>query len=116
MQNEHEKTIISVLDDNKALNIQHIDVQHLTDISDSIIICTATSNRHAKTLADKVSRESKNHSKRPLSMEGLEDGQWILIDYGDTIVHIMLESIREFYSLEKLWVMTESNRQKNSQS
>ena len=65
MQNEHEKTIISVLDDNKALDIQHIDVQHLTDISDSIIICTATSNRHAKTLAIKFHERVKSFQATP---------------------------------------------------
>jgi len=116
MINNDADTILDTLDENKALDIQRIDVQHLTDITDSIVICTATSSRHAKTLADKVTRECKKQGKRHFAIEGLEDGQWILIDFSETIVHIMLESTREFYSLEKLWAMTETSRQKNSAS
>ena len=106
--------IHTTLDDNKALDITTLDVSHLTDMTDHMIICTATSNRHAKTLADKVCRACKAAEKRPYSISGEDEAHWILIDFSDTVVHIMLEETREFYSLEKLWAFTESSREHNA--
>ena len=106
--------IYNALDDNKALEITSLTVSHLTDMTDIMIICTATSNRHAKTLADKVCRACKSQDKRPYSITGADEAQWVLIDFNDIVVHIMLADTREFYNLEKLWALTESSREHNA--
>ncbi len=101
------------LDENKAIDITNIDVTELTDVTDRIVICTATSNRHAVALADKVERKLRDQEIRSMSTEGAKhpDG-WVLIDFGDIVVHIMLAETRDFYSLEKLWGMTKAVREK----
>ena len=114
MQSDIIQIIIDTLDEHKAINIQSSDVTKLTDITDTIIICTATSNRHARTLADKILEACKKQGTRHESVEGADEGQWILVDFSDCIVHIMTETTREFYNLEKLWVMTESKRQEHT--
>ncbi len=110
---ELNQLIMSTLEDNKANDIKNIDVTSLTNVTDRMIICTATSTRHAAALAEKVVRTAKKNGVKPMSVEGEEQGEWILIDLLDIIVHIMLEETREFYSLEKLWSMTETARQQN---
>ena len=102
---------VNTLDENKAINISNIDVTALTDVTDYLIICTATSTRHAKSLADKLLRTMKNQGIKPLGIEGEQQSEWILVDLQDVVVHIMLAEIREFYDLEKLWTMTEEMRQ-----
>ncbi|MBV54072.1 MAG: ribosome silencing factor [Coxiellaceae bacterium] len=106
--------VVAALDDNKAIDIKSFDVTHLTDVTDSIVVCTSTSKRHALTLAEKVSLLAKQKGERALSTEGDENSEWILIDFVDVVVHIMLAETREFYSIEKLWNMTESSRQQHN--
>ncbi len=103
--------IVNTLENHKALDIKDINVTHLTDVTDNVVICTATSNRHAKTLAEKVCRSCKDIGHKPYHVEGEEEAQWVLIDLHDVVVHIMLKTARDFYSLEKLWSLTESSRQ-----
>ena len=110
---ELAKVVVKTLDDNKAIEIKVLDVSELTNITDRMIICSATSTRHAKTLADKVVRQSKEFGLRPLGVEGEDQAEWILIDLQDVIVHIMLPETRDFYSLEKLWSMAETARAQN---
>ena len=107
---ELTKVVVKTLDDNKALEITELDVSSLTDVTDRMIICSATSTRHAKALADKIVRQSKECGVRPLGVEGEDQAEWILIDLYDVIVHIMLPEMRDFYSLEKLWSMAETAR------
>lgn len=104
---------IHVLDENKALEIKDIDVTSLTNLTDHMIICSATSTRHASALADKLIRGLRDQGVRPLGVEGQEDGEWILVDLGDAVVHIMLPAQRDFYDLEKLWRATEKVRQQH---
>lgn len=106
------KHIISTLDDNKALNIVDIDVQRLTDITDHMIICTGTSSRHLASLADKVINSLRDLGVKPYGTDGEKTAEWVLIDYTHVVVHIMLEETRLFYSLEKLWTVTEETRSK----
>ncbi len=107
--------VVTTLDANKALAISNIDVHKLTNIADRIIVCTATSNRHAQSLAEKVLRTLREQGIRSLGSEGREgDDQWVLIDFGDVIAHIMLEEARQLYSLEKLWGIAERVREKSA--
>ncbi|AKQ33584.1 ribosome silencing factor [Candidatus Coxiella mudrowiae] len=104
------KLVINTLDEQKGLQISEFDVTALTDLADHVIICSATSKRHANALADKVIRRAKENGVRPLGVEGETEAEWILIDLHDVIIHIMLPEVRNFYSLEKLWSMVENAR------
>lgn len=95
--------LVDTLNENKALQIIELNISPLTDIADYMIICTATSKRHAHALMDKLIATSKSMGISPLGVEGAETAEWILIDLGDAIVHIMLPEVRDFYALEKLW-------------
>jgi len=101
-----EKLILEALNNIKALDIITLDVRTLTDITDSMIICSGTSNTHTRSIAKSIIRDLKDHEQRPLAIEGEGDGEWVLVDYGDVLVHIMLPRTREFYALEKLWCQT----------
>ena len=105
--------VLFTLEDNKAQDIKTLDVKHLTTITDCMIICTATSTRHAITLGDKVLRACKNAGVKPYGTEGQDQGEWVLLDLSDVVVHVMLAATRELYSLEKLWNMTEASRQES---
>jgi ribosome-associated protein len=98
-----QTTILPLLEDHKAKDIILLDVSNITDITDSMIICTGNSSRHIKTLADYVISTTKKKGGDILGTEGEKEGEWVLIDLIHSIVHIMLPSIREFYNLEKLW-------------
>lgn len=102
------KLVESVLDENKAQNVRPMDVRDLTNIADYMVVATATSKRHAASMADKLIQAAKKHDAKPLGVEGENDSEWILIDLGDVVVHIMLPEAREFYSLEKLWTVAEN--------
>jgi len=115
MNLELNKLIIDALEDLKGQKIVELDVRQLTDIMDHLIIATGTSNRHVKSLADNVVEELKKANHRPLGIEGLELGEWVLIDYGDTVVHIMLQATRDFYELEKLWSKVPAHRAEDRQ-
>lgn len=106
--NQLEQLVMKILEDNKALNITNMDVHELTDITDRMIICSATSTRHAKSLADNLIEAARIQGIKPFGLEGEILGEWVLIDFTDLIVHIMLPEIRNFYSLEKLWAVTET--------
>lgn len=103
--------IVTALEDLKGKNIVQLDVSKLSDVMDTLIIASGTSSRHARSLADNVVEELKKSGHRPLGVEGLESGDWVLVDYGDTVVHVMQEDTRNFYELEKLWSMKPSNRE-----
>lgn len=95
--------IVSILEDAKALDIKILDVRQMTDITDCMIICHGTSDRHIKSLARHVVDALAEENTRPVSIEGEEPGEWILIDYIDVLVHIMKQETREHYDLESLW-------------
>ncbi|AFT67693.1 MAG: ribosome-associated protein [Cycloclasticus pugetii] len=97
--------VTEALDDKKGQHIEVIDVSGKCSFADHIVIVTGSSNRHVKSLAMEVSMVSKKHGLIPLGVEGMDAGEWVLIDLGDTIVHVMQPNIREFYQLEKLWTV-----------
>lgn len=102
------------LDDSKALNITVLDVKKLSNSVDAMILATATSSRHAQSTAKKLIDAVKEAGFRPLGVEGENFGEWILIDCGDVLVHIMLQSQRDLYNLEKLWQATEQRLNKEN--
>lgn len=102
--------IITALEDLKGQNIVQLDVSELTDVTDFLIIASGTSGRHARSLANNVVEELKKQGHRPLGVEGIDAGDWVLVDYGDTVVHVMQQETRDFYELEKLWSIKPANR------
>lgn len=96
--------VVESLDDLKAVNTVTLDVTALTDVMDFMVIASGTSNRHVKSLADNVCMEAKKQGMRPLGVEGEDAGEWVLVDFGDVVVHVMLPATRDFYDLERLWV------------
>ena len=88
----------------KALNVVALDVGELTSFADVFIICSGRSNRQVSAIAEFIQSELKKHKIKPLSVEGIKDGQWVLMDYGHVVIHVFYEPVREFYDLEGLWV------------
>lgn len=100
---ELEKLVLAALTDLKAVNIKLFDVRGITDVADTMIIASGTSDRHVRAIADNVVAEAKKHGHRPRGVEGARDGEWVLVDLQDVLVHVMLPRVREFYALEQLW-------------
>ena len=97
--------VLTALDDLKAQNVQEIDVRGKTSIADLIVVASGTSTRHVKSLADEVVKFAKQAGMQPLGVEGQREAEWVLVDLGDIIVHVMLPRVREFYGLERLWTV-----------
>jgi ribosome-associated protein len=88
----------------KAIDLVVLDVHDLTSFADIFIICSGRSNRQVNAIAEHIQRNLKKHKKKPLSVEGVKDGQWVLLDYGHIIIHVFYDPVREFYDLEGLWL------------
>ncbi len=95
--------ILKTLDDAKALDVTVFEVSKLTSISDYMIIASGRSKRQVNALAEKVAEVAKENGIKPLGTEGKKEGEWVLVDLGDIIVHLMYPETREYYQLEKLW-------------
>ena len=99
-----KERIITILEDKKARDVVAIDVDNVTVIADSFVICNGTSTPHIKALADEVERVlEKENGIRPNHTEGYNSARWILLDYGDVVVHVFHEEDRKFYDIERLW-------------
>ena len=105
-----QAVVLDALADMKALEVKVLDVRGLTDIADSMVIASGTSDRHVRAVAQRVVERAKEAGFRPHGVEGQQDGDWVLIDLNEMIVHVMLPRVREFYGLEKLWDITASKR------
>jgi ribosome-associated protein len=98
-----QQAVSSALEDMKAVNVRVLDVRGLTDIADTMIIASGNSDRHVRSIAERVVEKAKAAGFRPLGTEGARDGEWVLVDLQDILVHVMLPRVREFYGLERLW-------------
>jgi ribosome-associated protein len=97
------RIVNAALDDMKAVNVKVMDVRHLTDITDIVVIASGNSDRHVKSIADRIVQFAKQNDFRPIGVEGATEGEWVLVDLNDVVCHVMLPRVREFYGLEKLW-------------
>jgi ribosome-associated protein len=102
--------VIDALADMKALEVKVLDVRGLTDVADFMVIASGTSDRHVRSVAQRVVERTKEAGFRPHGVEGQQDSDWVLIDLSEMIVHVMLPRVREFYGLEKLWDITATKR------
>ncbi len=109
-----KRLVLDALDDLKGNEIICIDVTGLTQIMDHMIIASGTSNRHVKALARAVVEHANAAGIKPWGSEGVEEGEWILIDLVDVVVHLMLPAVREFYDLERLWDIRSPLRDEDS--
>ncbi len=116
MQTEALKQVaLKALEDLKGNDIVALDVRDMTSVTDYMILASGTSARHVKSLADAVALACKKAGVSPLGVEGEREGEWVLVDLGDVVVHVMQPRIREFYALEKLWTVTEESRRTSEQ-
>jgi ribosome-associated protein len=95
--------VTTALEDMKAVNVRVLDVRGLTDIVDTMVIASGNSDRHVRSIAERVLEKTKAAGFRSLGTEGARDGEWVLLDLQDVLVHVMLPRVREFYGLERLW-------------
>lgn len=94
---------IEALEDVQAVDLAVYDVKAISSVADYMIICSGKSNRHIKSLATSVLEKVKAAGYKPLSIEGQESREWVLVDLGEVVVHMMLPATRQFYDLESLW-------------
>jgi len=87
----------------KAMDVKILDLRKVTSFTDYFVICSSTSTRQAKAIADEIGKSLKSIGELPVSTEGYDTGEWILLDYGDFIVHVFSEAARSYYDLERLW-------------
>tara|TARA_B110000503_G_scaffold43274_1_gene70766 strand:+ start:5391 stop:5726 length:336 start_codon:yes stop_codon:yes gene_type:complete len=105
---QFKQLVVAALGDLKAVNTVTLDVSALTDMTDYMVITSGTSNRHVKSLATNVAVEAKNVGNVPIGIEGDDTGEWVLVDFGDVVVHVMLPATRDYYDLERLWTAPEA--------
>ena len=99
---QHDLFIKAVLG-RKALGVVLLDVEDLTSLADTFVICSGRSNRQVTAIAEHIRTELKKEGLTPLSIEGLKEGHWVLMDYGNIVVHVFYDPVRSFYDLEGLW-------------
>jgi ribosome-associated protein len=103
--------VVKALDDLKGIDIKVIDVTAMTDVTDYMIVVSGTSSRHVKSLANNVVEEMLKLGIKPHGVEGLDQGEWVLVDLVDVVVHVMQSQARKFYEIERLWSMSADSRE-----
>jgi ribosome-associated protein len=98
-----QRLVVDALDDIKGQDIRVFDTTGLSDLFDRVVLATGTSNRHARSLAGNVAEKAKAAGAHVVSVEGEEGGEWVLVDLGDLIVHVMQPAVRSYYALEEIW-------------
>jgi ribosome silencing factor RsfS/YbeB/iojap len=97
--------VLAALDDLKARDVREVDVRGKSSVTDLLVVASGTSSRHVKSIADEVVRKAKQAGLPPIGVEGQREAEWVLVDLGDIVVHVMLPRTREFYGLERLWTV-----------
>src|SRR5574340_614884 len=95
--------VTTALQDMKGVDIRALDVRGLTALTDFMVIASGTSDRHVKSLARNVQDAARRAGVKPMGVEGEQEGEWVLVDLRDVVVHVMRPQVRDFYNLEKLW-------------
>jgi ribosome-associated protein len=98
-----QQVVLGALADMKAIDVKTLDVRQLTDVTDTMVVASGTSSRHVTSIADRVLQRCREAGYRPLGVEGEQDGEWVLLDLYDLVLHVMQPRVRDFYALEKLW-------------
>lgn len=109
--NELKTLAMTALSDMKAENIVEVDVKGKTSVTDLMVVVSGTSSRHVKSIAGHLALESKRAGYPPIGVEGEDTGEWVLVDLGDIVVHVMMPEVRDSYALEKLWSMSPKDSQ-----
>ena len=99
------KTVRDAVENLKAQDAVELDVRGKSSVCDYMVVVSGTSTRHVKSIADEVVKFSKQLDYQPLGVEGEQEAEWVLVDLGDVVVHVMLPRVREFYALERLWTV-----------
>ena len=97
------EVIERTLDAAKAVDSRFLDVREQTSVTDVMVVTTGTSPRHVRAIADHVIKAARAVGRRPLGVEGEAQSEWVLVDLGDAVIHVMLPPVRDYYQLEKLW-------------
>lgn len=103
--------VTTALQDMKGVDIRVLDVRGLTALTDFMVIASGTSDRHVKSLARNVQDEARRAGAKPMGVEGEAEGEWVLVDLRDVVVHVMRPQLRDFYNLEKLWSVASEAQQ-----
>ena len=111
-----QKIVVAALEEIKGKDIEVINTTKLTALFDRIVIASGDSNRQTRALANNVQEKVKEAGGEVLSVEGDETGEWVLVDLGSMVVHLMLPQVRQYYNLEELWATTPAKRRKLSDS
>ncbi|MDG2524454.1 ribosome silencing factor [Stenotrophomonas sp. HITSZ_GD] len=98
-------TVREAIEELKGKDVVEIDVRGKSSVADYMVVVSGTSTRHVKSIADEVVKFAKRLELMPLGVEGEREAEWVLVDLGDVIVHVMLPRVREFYALERLWTV-----------
>lgn len=111
-----QKIVVSALEDMKAVDIEALNTSKLSSLFERMVIASGTSNRHVKSLAQSVQEKAREAGGSVSSAEGADNGEWVLVDLGDVIVHVMLPAVRAYYNLEELWKTTPAARRKAAEA
>jgi len=103
MSEDLPAVVVAALEDVKGLDIVCLDVRGLTDVTDTLVVASGNTTRQVKALAENVIEQCRVLGVRPIGVEGMDTGEWVLVDLGDLVLHVMLPATRAFYELEKLW-------------
>ena len=115
MKNKLINIVLDALEEVKGKDIVTLNVTNLTDVMDTMIVASGNTSRQVKALANSVIEDAKKSGFQPIGVEGIDSGEWVLVDLGDIVIHIMQPTIREFYELEKLWSMRPNDSISESQ-